>query len=168
MCACCAAQLTLVSFPSAFAKAPFNSFITDPTRSGNGYSIVNSLIRCCEAALWFSIPAYWLLYTACWVWSRVSVTLGRAATCGPLSVWLPKMAEPSPSPSSNGRGCGARVRGSNAIIQNNNVSYVALDSYNAAPGFDGSMEGGFAQNVTVRISQARFGRLSQGRLHGGA
>lgn len=50
------------------------------------------------------------------------------------------------------------MRGSNAVIQNNTINYVALDSYNAAPGFDGSMEGGFAQNVTVRPRCARSGQ----------
>ena len=64
-------------------------------------------------------------------------------------MWVNMHLNPFIALTSNGRGCGARVRGSNAVIQNNNVSYVALDSYNAAPGFDGSMEGGFAQNVTV-------------------
>ena len=50
---------------------------------------------------------------------------------------------------SNGRGNGAIVRGANGNIQNNNISYVALNSFNFAPGFDGTHEGGFAQSMTV-------------------
>lgn len=51
---------------------------------------------------------------------------------------------------SNGRGNAAIVRGPNGNLANNNVSYVAFASFNFAPGFDSTYEGGFAQSLTVR------------------
>ena len=51
----------------------------------------------------------------------------------------------------NGRGNAAIVRGQNGVLSNNNVSYVALNSFNFAPGFDSTYEGGFSSSLTARI-----------------
>jgi hypothetical protein len=68
---------------------------------------------------------------------------------------------------SNGRGNGAIVRGNSGNIQTNNISYVALNSFTFAPGFDATHEGGFSQSLTVRaqlLSSLRLNHPFAGRL----
>ena len=80
-----------------FVGMPVNSFVSTPTRNGNGYAVTNNRMY-------------------------------------------------------NGRGRGGILRGSQGLMQNNQIGHMTGISIHMAPGLDGTREAGFIENVLVRAA----------------